>query len=194
LRDELSKLSQVTEEGYMDKILEPVITSKGTSETAHVSIQKIIVPIDLSERSENTASYAIALAKSFQASLIFVHIFPPELITEFTIADVSLGYTRERDAAKEKLISFGNEMGRIYPRCETQFRIGAVAEEVRRAVLEWNADLIVTASYNPGFLGHLFGLERAPQIVKSAPCPVVVYHETQGVPIDNNCGLELRED
>ena len=97
----------------MDKILEPVTTSKGTSETAHVSIQ---------------------------------------------------------------------------------FRIGAVAEEVRRAVLEWNADLIVTASYNPGFLGHLLGLERAPQIVKSAPCPVVVYHEAQGVPIDNNCGLELRED
>jgi nucleotide-binding universal stress UspA family protein len=178
----------------MNKILEQVATNEETPETAHVSIQKIIVPVDLSEHSENTASYAIALAKSFRASIIFVHIFPPEPITDFTIADVSLGYTRERDGAKEKLVSFGNKMGRVYPRCDTQFRIGDLAEEVRRAVLEWNADLVVTASYNPGFLGHLLGLERAPQIVKSAPCPVVVYHETQEVPIDNCGGLVFHED
>ena len=47
------------------------------------------------------------------------------------------------------------------------------------AAVEWNADLIVTASYDPGFLGCLLGLERAPQIVKRAPCPVVVYHEVE---------------
>ena len=88
-------------------------------------------------------------------------------------------YAQERDAAKERLVGFGNKMRRVYPRCETDFRVGDTAEEVRLAAAQWNADLIVTASYDPGFLGRLLGLERAPQIVKRAPCPVVVYHEVQ---------------
>jgi nucleotide-binding universal stress UspA family protein len=54
-----------------------------------------------------------------------------------------------------------------------------MAEEVRRMAVEWHADLIVTASYDPGFLSSLLGVERAAQIVKRAPCPVFVYHEVQ---------------
>jgi len=164
----------------MNRILEQVTSTEAIPGVADVNVQKIIVPIDLSEHSEKTASYAIALAKSFRASIIFVHVFLPEPITEFATGDMHWSYARERDAAKEKLVSFGDKMGREYPRCETEFRIGDnTAEEVRLAVVAWNADLIVTASYHPGFLGRLLGLERAPQIVKSAPCPVVVYHEVQ---------------
>ena len=159
--------------------LEKVTTTEAVPGVAEVNVQKIVVPIDLSEHSEKTASYAIALAKSFHASIMFVHVFPAEPITEFGTCDIYWSYTRERDAAKEKLVSFGDKMGRVYPRCETEFRIGDTADEVRLAVAAWNADVIVTASYHPGFLGHLLGLERAPQIVKRAPCPVVVYHEVQ---------------
>ena len=146
---------------------------------SRADVQKIIVPVDLSEHSEKTASYAIALAKSFGASIIFVHVFPRETNAEFTTDDIHWRYARERDAAKERLLSFGDKIGRAYPRSETEFRVGDTAEEVRLAALEWHVDLIVTASYHPGFLGRLLGLERARQIVKRAPCPVVVYHEVQ---------------
>jgi nucleotide-binding universal stress UspA family protein len=37
-------------------------------------------------------------------------------------------------------------MCQVYPRCETQFRVGDTAEEVRLAAVAWNADLIVTTS------------------------------------------------
>jgi len=163
----------------MNRTLEEAISTEAIPEVADANVQKIIVPVDLSGHSEKTASYAIALAKSFHASIMFVHVFPAEPITEFGMCDIHWGYRRERDAAKKKLVSFGDKMGRVYPRCETEFRIGDTAEEVRLAVVAWNADLIVTASYHPGFLGRLLGLERAPQIVKRAPCPVVVYHEVQ---------------
>ena len=161
----------------MNRILEQVTSTEAIPEVADVDVQKIIVPVDLSGHSERTASYAIALAKSFHASIIFVHVFPAEPITELGACDIHWSYPRERDAAKEKLVSFGDKMGRVYSRCETEFRIGDTAEQVRLAVAAWNADVIVTASYHPGFLGHLLGLERAPQIVKRAPCPVIVYHE-----------------
>ena len=160
----------------MNRILEEVTTSEAIQGVAGVNIRKIIVPVDLSEHSEKTSSYAIALAKSFRASIIFVHVFPPEPITKFRIA-THWSYAEGRDAAKEKLVSFCDKMRRVYPHCETEFRIGDTADEVRLAVEAWNADLIVTASYRSGFLGRVLGLERAPQIVKRAPCPVVVYHE-----------------
>jgi nucleotide-binding universal stress UspA family protein len=163
----------------MNRILEQVTPTEAIPGAADVNVQKILVAVDLSEHSEKTASYAIALAKSFRASIIFVHVFPIEPITEFRIGDIHWSYARERDAAKEQLVSFSNKMCRVYPRCETEFRDGDTAEEVRLAAVAWNADLIVTASYDPGFLGRLLGLERAPQIVKRAPCPVVVYHEVQ---------------
>jgi nucleotide-binding universal stress UspA family protein len=163
----------------MNRILEQVTTTEAIPGVADVNVKKIIVPVDLSKHSEKTASYAIALAKSFRASIIFVHVFSPEPITEFGTDDIHWSYARERDAAKEQLLSFGKKIGRVYPHCETEFRIGDTAEEVRLAAVERNADLIVTASYHPGFLGRLAGLERAPQIVKRAPCPVAVYHEVQ---------------
>jgi nucleotide-binding universal stress UspA family protein len=158
---------------------EQVITTEAIRAAADVDVQKMIVPVDLSVHSEKTASYAIALAKSFGAAITFVHVFPGEPITEFSTEDIYWSYVRERDAAKGKLVSFGDKMARVYPHCETEFRIGDLVEEVRLAAVEWNADLIVTASYHPGFLGHLLGLESAPQIVKRAPCPVVVYHEVE---------------
>jgi len=159
--------------------LEKVTTTEAIPGVAEVNVQKIVVPIDLSEHSEKTASYAIALAKRSQAAIMFLHVFPTELMTEFRIGDIHWSYARERDAAKEQLVSFGNKMGRVYPHCKTEFRIGDMAEEVRRMAVEWHADLIVTASYEPGFLSSLLGVERAAQIVKRAPCPVFVYHEVQ---------------
>jgi hypothetical protein len=39
------------------------------------------------------------------------------------------------------------------------------------------ADLIITVGHRPRFLGWRLGLERAPQILYCAPCPVWVYHE-----------------
>jgi hypothetical protein len=49
---------------------EQVTSTEAIPGVADVNVQKIIVPIDLSEHSEKTASYAIALAKSFRASII----------------------------------------------------------------------------------------------------------------------------
>jgi len=163
----------------MNGTLEQVTPAEAVPRVVDVSEQRIIVAVDLSEHSEKTASYAIALAKSFRASMMFVHVFPAEPKTEFRFGSMHWSYAREHDAAKERLVGFGNKMCQVYPCCKTQFRVGDTAEEVRLAAAEWNADLIVTASYDPGFLGRLLGLERAPQIVKRAPCPVVVYHEVQ---------------
>ena len=84
----------------MNRILDQVIPAEAVPGVVDVSEQRIIVAVDLSENSEKTASYAIALAKSFGASIIFVHVFPRETNAEFTTDDIHWRYARERDAAK----------------------------------------------------------------------------------------------
>ena len=95
----------------MNRILEQVTTTEAIPGVADADVQKIIVPVDLFEHSEKTASYAIALAKSFGASIIFVHVFPRETNAEFTTDDIHRSYARERNAAKEQLLSFGKKVG-----------------------------------------------------------------------------------
>jgi nucleotide-binding universal stress UspA family protein len=161
----------------MSNILEQVTTNEAIAAGSNASIRRIVVPVDLSAHSEKTASYAMALAKNFGASITFVHVFPPEAITQFTIQDVHEFYEQDLHSAKEELASFADKIRQTYPQCDTEFRIGDPAEQTKLAALELKADLIITASYHPGFLGRLFGLEQAPRIVHRAPCSVLVYHE-----------------
>jgi nucleotide-binding universal stress UspA family protein len=77
------------------------------------------------------------------------------------------------------LASFGEKMRQIYPRCETEFHIGDTAEQVHLVAFSLKANLIITASYHPGFLGHLLELEQARRITTHAPCPVLVLHEPE---------------
>jgi nucleotide-binding universal stress UspA family protein len=161
----------------MTSNLEQVTTNETILEGSDVDLRRIVVPVDLSEHSKKTASYAVALAKTFEAAITFVHVFPAEVFTEIVAQDAHAIYERERDIAKERLASFGNKIGKTYPQCETEFRIGDTAEEVKLLALSLEADLIITASCHPGFLGRLLGFEQAPRIVNGAPCPVLVYHE-----------------
>jgi nucleotide-binding universal stress UspA family protein len=58
-----------------------------------------------------------------------------------------------------------------------RFRKGDPAEQVALLAQDLDADLIITASHNPGFLTRLFGWDQAPRILQRAHCPVLVYHE-----------------
>jgi nucleotide-binding universal stress UspA family protein len=163
----------------MNGILEQLAPNEAILGASDVNVQRIVVAVDLFEHSKKTASYAIALGKSFGASITFVHVFPAETNREFTTEDIHRRYERERDTAQDRLASFGDKMRQIYPRSETEFRIGDTAEQVQLVAFNLKADLIITASYHPGFLGHLLGLEQARRIVTHAPCVVLVLHEPE---------------
>lgn len=154
---------------------EPKPESESIKESK-VNIRRIIVPVELSAHSEQTAFYALALAKPFGASITFLHVFPAEAISIFTAQDGLEAYERVRNWRKQKLTYFADKIRQNFPRCGVQFRIGDVAEQTTQAALELKADLIVTASYHSGFLGCLFSQAR--RIVKEAPCPVLVYHQS----------------
>jgi nucleotide-binding universal stress UspA family protein len=142
-----------------------------------LSIKRIVVAVALSPHSEATARYAVEIAKAFGASIVLVHVqAPPEVNENITQA----GYQEvawQQQGAQEALANLTKTLQGDYPACEECFLTGKPAEQVAGLARELNADLIITASQHPGFLGRLFHLDRAPQIVYRAPCPVLVYHE-----------------
>ena len=156
----------------MNQVLEKTETNP-----YNLNVRKIVVAVDLSRHSKKTAAYAAAFAKSFGASLTFVHAFAPERITEFTTQEVHEGYEEDkRDGAKE-LNKLADSVRETYPDCDAEFRVGDPAEEVNLVAEDLQADLIITASHHPGFLSRLFGTDQAPRILHRACCPVLVYHE-----------------
>ena len=65
----------------MDMILEQGMPNETIAAGSKVHIRRIVVPVDLSADSEKTASYAVGLAGNFGASITFLHVFPPDVIS-----------------------------------------------------------------------------------------------------------------
>jgi nucleotide-binding universal stress UspA family protein len=158
----------------MSQVLDETDTS-----TYQLNIRKIVVAVDLTAHSRKTAAYAAAFAKSFGASLTLVHAFEPERITEFTTPEVHEGYEEDKRSTKKELNKLADSVRKTCPDCRAEFRLGDPAHEVNLVAEDLQADLIITASRHPRFLGRLFGIDQAPRIVHRARCPVLVYHEEE---------------
>jgi nucleotide-binding universal stress UspA family protein len=142
-----------------------------------VSVQRVLVAVDLTKHSEATAHYAAEIAKCFDASLYVVHVFASESYYEFGTEGAYNLIEQERQDLHANLDRLTEQVRRLVPVCESVFLVGEPAEQISALARDVDADLIVTASHHPSFLGRLFNLDKAPKIMHQAPCPVLVYHE-----------------
>ena len=141
------------------------------------SIRRVIVAIDLTKHSEATAHYAAEIAKCFNASLYVAHVFASEGFYEFGGESAYNIVDQRRQELRAQLDGLTEQVQELVPVCESVFLEGEPAEKITALARDVDADLIVTASHHPGFLRRLFNLDKAPQIMRRAPCPVLVYHE-----------------
>ena len=161
----------------MNRIRKRTATKRQKSSQSGANFRRIIVAVDLSAHAEKTALYAAEFAKRVGASIILVHVFPPEPIAEFTSEQAHEAFGEGRRRTVWKLAKLIEEVRRTGVECGDDLRVGDPAEEVAQAAQNECADLIITASHHPGLLGCAVGWEQAPRIVHRAKCPVLVYHE-----------------
>ena len=144
-----------------------------------LSVEKIVVAVDLSPHSEATAHYAIGFARTLGASLVLVRVYEPIQMNEFITEEGFRVLDHDREVMQRALTNLTKSLRETWPACTEKFIVGDPAEEVALAARELDADLIITASHHPSFLGRLFGLDQAPKIMHLAPCPVLVYHNKE---------------
>jgi len=142
-----------------------------------VSIQRVVVAVDLTKHSEATAHFATQIAKCFNASLYVAHVFSPVSLYEMGGEGAYTLIDQERQEFRARLDDLVEQARKLVPVCESVFLEGEPAEQISALARDVDADLIITASHHPTFLGRLFNLDKAPKIMHQAPCPVLVYHE-----------------
>jgi universal stress protein A len=78
--------------------------------------------------------------------------------------------------SKEMLKSIAEEIKEHYPDCDVEFREGEPSEQIVNVAKEQNIDLIVISTHHYNWLTRLFYGCDAGQILRHAPCPIVVVH------------------
>jgi len=142
-----------------------------------LSIQRIIVAVDLTKHSVATAHYAARIAACFGASLYVAHVLVPEVLYVLPGAGTYDLSDQERREIRARLDDLTEQVQKVIPMCTSVLLEGEAVEHIIALARHVDADLIVTASHHQTFLGRLLHLDKAPKIMHRAPCPVLVYHD-----------------
>ncbi len=141
-------------------------------------IKRILVPMDFSECAKKALQYAIPLAKEHKAAITLLYVVapPPYVGGEFGVTDYQFDPTARANAEKELAKLVVDEVrGEIS--ADTLVCAGAPALEILNAAKELAADLIVISTHGHTGLTHVFLGSVAEDVVRRAPCPVLVVRE-----------------
>jgi universal stress protein A len=149
-----------------------------------VTVSRILWPTDFSELSLKAGRYAHALAQHFAAQLHVVHVIPPVMTADFSVA---LPATMPVTATDPETIQACREgLQRIVT--DRLQAGGNVVQEVLfgnpwSAICEYaearGVELIVVSTHGRTGLTHIVIGSTAERIVQHAPCPVLTVKATE---------------
>jgi len=144
-----------------------------------MNIRSILLPTDFSECGNYALSYAAALARTFNASIICLNVIEPIVPTvgysgmtePMPIADIA---EQMEDSAERELPKLAECDECAGLNVEEMVAHGEAASEIVRVAKERAVDLIVIASHGRTGLGRILFGSTAEAVVRHAACPVLV--------------------
>jgi nucleotide-binding universal stress UspA family protein len=151
-------------------------------------LKKILVPIDFSVCSKKALQYAIPLARQFGASLALLHIVQVSYPVggEYAAVDYSLCEKEFCDLTEKQLAVLAEEEIPAGVPAATVVRRGYPVQQILEAARELEIDLIILSTHGHTGLKHVFLGSTAENVVRRAPCPVLVVREQEHEFIDND--------
>jgi universal stress protein A len=169
--------------------LEPIASTTATNVPASrdavielapriIHLKNILVPLDFSEISLKSLQYAVPFAKLFGAKLTLLHVgeplaYNPDLpypeafpAEHFAAAQKRLEEIRETKIPAEIPV-------------DVAVRQNFVFDGILEVAREIPADLIITTTHGRTGLTHVLMGSTAENIVRKAPCPVLVVRERE---------------
>ncbi len=145
------------------------------------ALRAILVPIDFSACSRKALQYAVPLARQFASRLLLVHVMPVYYFvgSEFGPVDVpapELEMRENSERALERLC--GEEIKDAVP-VSTRVCRGQPVQEIVTVAREEHVDLILLSTHGHTGLKHVLLGSVAENVVRYAPCPVLVVREHQ---------------
>lgn len=139
------------------------------------AVKHILIPTDLKEESEKAVDHGLVLARSFGAHITLLHVYQdPYSVDYLRGPQACAAVCQLRRDAETALAAMLEKVAERYADCSAEFRYGAVCEEIAKTVKERKIDLIVISTHHYGWLTRLaYGCD-AEQILRHAPCPVLI--------------------
>lgn len=138
--------------------------------------ERILLATDFSDYSEVACEYALALAKTFNSSLMVLHVInEPVDLRGFYVPHISFEQLEQEieTGATKMLETFCKENLNDFSGYETMVIAGVPYEEIIRIATEKEASLIVIGTHGRTGLDHLIFGSTAERVVRGAPCPVM---------------------
>ena len=161
----------------MNHLLETTKITNQSAGSSGFNIRKIVVPVDLSPRSEEIVGNGAELAKRFGASVTLLYVFPPEPVRACTHPQIHENVEQEHRLTALKVTKLMGQVRQAGVRCDYDFLAGDPAEQVTLAAENLKADLIITSIHHAGSFVRGSGLDQVPSILDRASCPVLVFRE-----------------
>jgi len=158
---------------------EPLMDAASRGTTASpFQLKKILVPTDFADCAKKALQYAIPLAKQHAAALTLLHVVPSNYaVGEFGGIDYASLDADMRASGGKQLAALVVDEVRGEISTDTLIRSGSPAVEIIEVAKSLPADLIVISTHGRSGLKHVFLGSIAGQVVRLAPCPVLVVRE-----------------
>jgi len=144
-------------------------------------LKKILVPIDFSVCSKKALQYAIPFAKQFGASLTLLHVVQLNYAVggELGMIDFPLMEKELCDCTEKQLAVLAQEEVPDGVPSATVVRTGIPVQRIIEAAKELEIDAIILSTHGHTGLKHIFLGSTAENVVRRAPCPVLVVREQE---------------
>jgi nucleotide-binding universal stress UspA family protein len=148
-----------------------------------VTYQRILIPLDGSELSEQALDAAYPLVRAFGAELLLVGV----LDLSAGMYDIYAETLQPLDLKDQLETLLAGTLDRVVTRVEAEgltvrryLEVGIPHEEIAGVAEREGADLIVMTTHGRRGLSHLLLGSVAEKVLRTAPCPVLVVRPSSG--------------
>jgi universal stress protein A len=143
--------------------------------------ERILLPIDFSEQSKTTVSYAKRIALKNKSTIYLLHVFqvPDYIVMPYprhaeNSAEVEAQLSAAEQVAAKHLDALKLELGEQGINTVSILRVGYPFEEIVEMANYYHVDLIVIGSHGRSGIARLLLGSTAERVVEHASCPVLV--------------------
>jgi universal stress protein A len=156
------------------------------TDESDLAYDRILVPIDFSEHSKRTVSYATRTATRHNSTIYLLHVFqiPDYVVSPYArrrqdSAEVQSQLDAAEQEARENLEAFAQELLNRGIKVQAYLRVGYPFDEIVLMANHFDVDLIIIGSHGRGGISRLLVGSTAERVVEHAPCPVLVVKESR---------------
>lgn len=140
-------------------------------------MKRIVALVDFSDMTFKLLKQAHQLASAFGSEVVLLHVVSPDPV----VVDFGMAPTVYRPPSPETIAAEGNRLAELQEsmekfgvRTSTRQIQGTRVEDLIEECQRLGADLIIVGSHGHGSLYNLLVGSITSQVLKSAPCPVLV--------------------